>query len=76
MDTRTGQIYGSLEAALAAGVPADKVVTGPEPALQDLSRLIRHDRRRRRQQQRKRHAAAAKKAQRNQQHASRKRNRR
>lgn len=51
MDSRTGEIYPSAEAAVAAGVPAEAIVTGPEPALRHLARMVKRDlnsRRRRR----------------------------
>jgi hypothetical protein len=71
MDTRTGQIYDTRDAAEAAGVPAEHIVTGPRQALEELSRHVkRHngvvDRRKRN---------ATRKAARERQAASRKRNR-
>jgi hypothetical protein len=41
MDTRTGKIYPSLSDALKAGVSEDRLVTGREEALRDLSAQIR-----------------------------------
>jgi hypothetical protein len=41
MDTRTGQIYDSIEDAKAAGVPDDSLVTGNRAALERLSALIK-----------------------------------
>jgi hypothetical protein len=77
MDTRTGQTYNSLAAALAAGVPAEHLVTGPAPAIEKLSRLVVEDRERRRTGwTAPRAARALRKAKRAQQRASRKANRR
>ena len=74
MDTRTGVIYGSLEDALAAGVPRNALVQGPIEALKNLQPLFEQRDRTRARRQRKRGAAAAKMARRAQQRASRKRN--
>lgn len=41
MDTRNGDIYASLEEAKAAGVPEDRLVTGSQAAIADLSARIR-----------------------------------
>lgn len=76
MDTRTGRIYGSLAVALAAGVPAANLVTGPEAALRELQPLIEERNRKRRTSTAGRREAQHRKARRAQQHASRKRNRR
>jgi hypothetical protein len=55
MDSRTGDIYPTKQAALDANVPEKAIVTGPEPALRYLSRMVKRDlrerRRRKRQQQ-------------------------
>lgn len=40
MNTNTGQIYESLEKAIAAGEHLDELVTGPEPAIRKLSKLV------------------------------------
>lgn len=40
MDTRTGHIYDTREAAEAAGVPDDFLVTGSRKALENLKRRI------------------------------------
>jgi hypothetical protein len=41
MDTRTGDIYNTLDEAKAAGVPDEHLVTGPRPALERLSAMIK-----------------------------------
>lgn len=41
MDDRTGHIYDSRAAALAAGVPKEHLVTGSREALERLSALIK-----------------------------------
>jgi hypothetical protein len=41
MDTRTGIIYDNIEAAKAAGVPDEDLVTGSKPALEKLQAKIR-----------------------------------
>ena len=43
-DTRTGHIYESRDAAMAADVPEDALVTGPIQALRDLQPLKRNRR--------------------------------
>ena len=75
MDTRSGQIYDSREAAVAAGVPDQHLVTGDRAALEPLSRLITREAVRRARQAKKR-SASAKAAKRAMQAKSRKRNRR
>ena len=40
MDTRNGDIYPSLDAALESGVPEKRLVTGTYDALQDLKRRV------------------------------------
>jgi hypothetical protein len=66
MDTRTGVIYETKDAALSAGVPEAAIVQGPAPALKKLAAMVQSRNRRN----------AARKAKRAQQQASRKRNRR
>lgn len=44
MDTRTGDIYDSREAALAAGVPDEHIVTGERAALEQMAEAIRSKR--------------------------------
>ena len=41
MDTRNGNIYSSLTDALKAGVPEDRLVTGSEEAIKELSARLR-----------------------------------
>jgi len=41
MDTRNGQIYDSYEAAKAAGVPDEFLITGSRKALDNLKPRIR-----------------------------------
>lgn len=41
MDTRNGDIYGSAAEAKAAGVPDDRLVTGSEEAIKDLSARLK-----------------------------------
>lgn len=65
MDTRTGDIYESKEAATTAGVPDDVLVTGPIGTLLKLSKMVKSRNRRN----------AARKAKRQQQQRSRKVNR-
>lgn len=66
MDERTGDLYPTKEAAIAAGVPDEVLVTGTIGTLRKLSKMVKSRNRRN----------AARKAKRDQQHASRKRNRR
>lgn len=40
MDTRTGRIYESREAALEDGVPEDRLVTGTPEALEDIQQRL------------------------------------
>ena len=44
MDDRTGDIYESREAALAAGVPDEHIVTGERAALEQAAEAIRSKR--------------------------------
>jgi len=44
VDTRTGDIYDSREAALAAGVPDEHIVTGERAALEQMAEAIRSKR--------------------------------
>jgi len=41
VDLGTGKVYPSKEAAIAEGVPEDRLVTGPEKAIRYASRRIR-----------------------------------
>lgn len=65
MDSRTGDLYESKEAAQAAGVPAERLITGPLPVLKKLSAMVKSRNRRN----------AERKARRQQQQRSRKANR-
>ena len=41
MDTRTGRIYETKEAAQADGVPENRLVTGTKPALRHLRKRLK-----------------------------------
>ena len=74
MDDRTGDIYDSREAAQAAGVPDEHIVTGERSALEAAAAVIRSKRGGWMAPNRNR-VVADRRATRAMQHASRKRNR-
>ena len=40
MNPNTGQVYDSIDEAVAAGEKPEELVTGPEPAIRKLSKLV------------------------------------